>query len=94
MPLTITSDREWIYWKCVLDNTGCGFSFSGIMLYLLCYALQVISSAAVQLSSGGQSSPEAAPLVEELSLHQPKPWQKVIEDRLKTKTRLISKVCV
>ena len=67
---------------------------------LLCFfpsCVQVISSAALELS--GLTQPMAtpptppSPLVEEVTLRQQKPWQKIVEDRLKQKTRIISKVC-
>ena len=55
----------------------------------------MLSSAALELSSVGGDKHRAMPtppLIEEVSLKQCKPWQQVIEERLKAKTRLISKV--
>ena len=67
---------------CVSTDYLCLFVYS-----------QILSEAALSLSSPN-SKQKKRKAIEELSPRILKPWQQVVEERIKTKTRIISKVII
>ena len=59
-----------------------------------CCCLQVLSAAALELSQPESLPPPPPPRQAATGRSRRKPWEAIIEERLKTKTRVISKVRV